>query len=212
MTRPRVVLADDHLMVIDGMSSLLRADFDLVATVENGRELIEAVQRLDPDVAVTDMQMPLLNGIEATAQLTKLKTRAKVIVLTMHPDASYAVRAFEAGAKGFVLKHAAYAELAAAIREVLKGRVYLTPMIAKDVLDKFMHKPAHPTGLSLLTSRQREIMQLVAEGRTAKEIASTLNVSPRTVEFHKTCIMDRLHLHNHADLVREAVRCGLIAP
>jgi len=207
-----VVLADDHLMVIDGMSSLLRTDFDVVATVENGRELIEAVQRLDPDVVVTDMQMPVLNGIEAAAQLAKLKARAKVIILTMHPDASYAVRAFEAGAAGFVLKHAAYAELAAAIREVLKGRTYLTPMIAKDVLDKIRQKPAHPTWLSLLTSRQREIMQLVAEGRTAKEIASSLNVSPRTVEFHKTCIMDRLHLQNHADLVREAVRYGLIAP
>jgi DNA-binding NarL/FixJ family response regulator len=212
MTRPRVVLADDHLMVIDGMSSLLRADFDLVATVENGRELIETVQRLDPDVVVTDMQMPALNGIEAAAQLTRLKVRAKVILLTMHPDAAYAVRAFEAGASGFVLKHAAYAELAAAIREVLRGRTYLTPMIAKDVLDKLMNKPAHPTGLSLLTSRQREIMQLVAEGRTAKEIAATLNVSPRTVEFHKTCIMDRLRLQNHTDLVREAVRYGLIAP
>lgn len=212
MRRPRVVLADDHLMVIDGMSSLLRAEFDLVATVENGRELIDAVQRLDPDVVVTDMQMPILNGIEALAQLTKLKARAKVILLTMHPDASYAMRAFEAGAAGFVLKHAAYAELATAIREVLKGRLYLTPMIAKDVLQGFMQKPTQPTGLSLLTSRQREILQLVAEGRSAKEIASVLNVSPRTVEFHKACIMDRLNLRSHAELVREAVRHGLISP
>ncbi len=211
MTRPRVVLADDHLMVIDGMSSLLRSEFDVVATAENGRELIATVQRLDPDVVVTDMQMPILNGIEAIAQLSRLKARAKIILLTMHSDVSYAMRAFEAGASGYILKHAAYAELAVAIREVLKGRVYLTPMIAKDVLDQFMRRPDPPSGLSLLTARQREIMQLVAEGRTAKEIASVLNVSPRTVEFHKTCIMDRLRLRNHADLVREAVKYGLIA-
>jgi DNA-binding NarL/FixJ family response regulator len=212
MTRPRVVLADDHLMVIDGMSGLLRADFDVVATVENGRELIETVQRLDPDVVVSDMQMPLLNGIEALAQLTKLKARAKVILLTMHSEASYAVRAFEAGASGFVLKHAAYAELATAIREVLKGRLYLTPMVAKDVVQSLMKKPSQAPRLSLLTARQREILQLVAEGRSAKAIASVLKVSPRTVEFHKSCIMDRLDLHTHADLVREAVRQGLVAP
>lgn len=212
MTRARVVLADDHLMVIDGMSSLLRADFDLVATVENGRELVAAVQRLDPDVVVTDMQMPLLNGIEATAQLTRLKTRAKIIVLTMHPDASYATRAFEAGASGFVLKHAAYAELATAIREVLKGRLYLTPMIAKDVVQSLMHKQGQANVLALLTARQREVLQLVAEGRSAKEIAALLRLSPRTVEFHKACIMDRLDLRSHADLVREAVRHGLVAP
>ncbi|MFZ5876602.1 MAG: response regulator [Nitrospirota bacterium] len=212
MTRPRIVLADDHLLVTDGMSSMLRSDFDVVATVENGRELVEAVRRLDPDVVITDMQMPVLNGIDAVAQLTKLKARAKVIVLTMHPDVSYAVRALRAGAAGFVLKHAAYAELATAIREVLKGRTYLTPMIAKDVLAKLMQTPDDPAGLSQLTARQREIMQLSAEGRSAKEIASTLNVSPRTVEFHKASIMDRLRLRTHSDLVREAVKHGLIAP
>jgi DNA-binding NarL/FixJ family response regulator len=212
VSKPRIVLADDHVLVTDGMSSLLRSDFDVVAAVENGRALIEAVQRLDPDVVITDMQMPVLNGIDAAAQLTKLKARAKVIVLTMHPDVSYAVRAFQSGAAGFVLKHAAYAELATAIREVMKGRTYLTPMIAKDVLDKLMRKPANAGGLSRLTARQREIMQLSAEGRSAKEIASELNVSPRTVEFHKASIMDRLRLRSQSDLVREAVRYGLIAP
>jgi DNA-binding NarL/FixJ family response regulator len=111
-----------------------------------------------------------------------------------------------------VLKHAAYAELASAIREVLKGRLYLTPMIAKDVVRGLMDKPAQPSGLSLLTARQREVLQLVAEGRSAKEVASVLNVSPRTVEFHKACIMDRLHVHHHAELVREAVRFGLVSP
>jgi DNA-binding NarL/FixJ family response regulator len=212
VTRPRIVLADDHLLVTDGMTSLLRSEFDVVAAVENGRDLVAAVQRLDPDVVITDMQMPVLNGIDAVAQLTRLKARAKFIVLTMHPDVSYAVRALQAGAAGFVLKHAAYAEVSTAIREVLKGRTYLTPMIAKDVLDRLMRKPADATGLSLLTGRQREIMQLSAEGRSAKEIASVLNVSPRTVEFHKASIMDRLRLHSHSDLVREAVRYGLIAP
>lgn len=212
MTRPRIVLADDHVLVTDGMSSLLRSEFDVVAAVENGRELVEAVNRLDPDVVITDMQMPVLNGIDAAAQLTKLKARAKIIVLTMHPDVSYAVRALRAGAAGFVLKHAAYAELATAIHEVLKGRTYLTPMIAKDVLSKLMRNPKDATGLSQLTARQREIMQLSAEGRSAKEIASALNVSPRTVEFHKASIMDRLRLHTHSDLVREAVRYGLISP
>ena len=212
MTKPRIVLADDHVLLTDGISSLLHSDFNVVATVENGRELVAAVQRLDPDVVITDMQMPVLNGIDAVAQLTKLKARARVIVLTVHSDVSYAVRALRAGAAGFVLKHAAYTELATAIREVLKGRTYLTPMIAKDVLDKLMRKPEGATGLSRLTARQREIMQLSAEGRSAKEIASVLNVSPRTVEFHKASIMDRLRLHSHSDLVREAVRHGLIAP
>ncbi|MFQ5846344.1 MAG: response regulator [Candidatus Methylomirabilales bacterium] len=210
MKRPRVLLADDHRIVVEGLRSLLEPEFELVGTVEDGRALVGAAKELDPDVIVADISMPLLNGIEAARQLKKADSRAKVIFLTMHPDVTYATRAFEAGASGYVLKHSAPSELIAAIREALRGRTYVTPMIAKDVLQSFMDRSRQRDDpLHKLTLRQREVLQLIAEGWSAKEIASHLNISPRTVEFHKYRMMEDLGLRTNAELIQFAAKHGI---
>lgn len=210
MKRVRVLLADDHKIVVEGLRSLLETEFELVGTVQDGRALVAAAEKLDPDVLVVDISMPLLNGIEAASQLKKAGSRAKIIFLTMHPDLTYATRALEAGASGYVLKHSAAAELVTAIREALTGRVYVTPMIAKDVLQSLVHGPHKGQKAVLnLTPRQREVLQLVAEGHSSKEIASLLNISPRTVEFHKYRIMEDLEIRSNAELVQYAIRHGI---
>ena len=212
MRRPRVLLADDHKIVAEGLRSILEPEFEIVGTVEDGRALVEAAQKLNPDVIVVDISMPLLNGIEAARQLKKGSSQAKVVFLTMHPDVTYATRALEAGASGYVLKHAAPSELITAIREALKGRIYLTPMIAKDVLESFSggsHK-ARKSDFEL-TPRQREVLQLVSEGRSAKEIASILDISTRTVEFHKYRLMEALGLRNNAELIQYAIKHGIVS-
>jgi len=189
----------------------LAPDCELVGTVENGRELVQAVKELQPDVAVVDISMPLLNGIDAVAQLKKAKVKTRIIFLTMHPDITYATRALEVGASGYILKQSAPSELFEAIREVLKGRVYVTPMIAKDLLQSFMQKSSRSGKLIELTARQREVLQLVAEGHSAKEIASILKISPRTVEFHKHSIAEKLNLDSQAQLVQYAIKHGLVS-
>ena len=211
MKRPRIILADDHQIVLDGLKSLLEPEFDLVSIVEDGRSLVKEADRLQPDVIVADISMPLLNGIEAVEQLKKKDIRAKIIFLTMHPDVTYATRAFEAGASGYVLKHSASSELITAIREVLKGRKYITPRIAGDLLESYKesaHKPKDT--IHNLTSRQREVLQLLAEGNTAKEIATVLNISHRTVEFHKYHIMEELGANNSAELTKFAIKHGIV--
>jgi len=210
MKRPRVLLADDHKIVVEGLRSLLEPEFEIAGTVEDGRALVAAAKELLPDVIVADISMPLLNGIEAAEQLKKADPRVKIVFLTMHPDVMYASRAFEAGASGYVLKHSAPAELVTAIREALKGRTYITPIIAKDLLQSLGDRPRQREDVvRKLTARRREILQLVAEGRTAKEIASILSISPRTVEFHKYRMMEDLGLHTNADLVQFAIRHGI---
>ena len=210
MKRARVLLADDHKIITEGLRSLLEPEFELAGTVEDGRALVAAAQELNPDVVVADISMPLLNGIEAVRQLKKAGSRAKVIFLTMHPDATYATRAFEAGASGFVLKHSASSELLTAIREALKGRTYVTPMIAKDLMQAYKGGPPRRRKPDPhLTARQREVLQLVAEGFSAKEIASMLNISARTVEFHKYRIMEDLNLRTIAELIQYAVKHGI---
>jgi len=205
--RPRVLLADDHKIVSEGLRSLLEPDYELVGMVEDGRALVAAAEKLSPDVIVADISMPLLNGIEAARQLKKANSRAKIVFLTMHPDVTYATRAFEAGASGYVLKHSAASELLTAIREALKGQLYVTPMIAKDVLQFFMDRPQEPRKDDIeLTPRQREVLQLVVEGRSAKEIASILHISTRTVEFHKYRMMEELGLRTNADLIQYAIK------
>ncbi|MCH8055356.1 MAG: response regulator transcription factor [Deltaproteobacteria bacterium] len=205
--RPRVLLADDHKIVSEGLRSLLEPDYELVGMVEDGRAMVAAAEKLSPDVIVADISMPLLNGIEAARQLKKANSRAKIVFLTMHPDVTYATRAFEAGASGYVLKHAASSELVTAIKEVLRGRMYITPMITKDVLKFFMDSPQKPRkDDSELTPRQREVLQLVVEGRSAKEIASILHISTRTVEFHKYRMMEELGLRTNADLIQYAIK------
>jgi DNA-binding NarL/FixJ family response regulator len=212
MNRPRVLLADDHCVVAEGLRSLLQPHFDVVGIVSDGRELLAAATKLDPDVIVLDISMPSLNGIEAARQMRSAKCRAKVIFLTMHREVTYAVRSLEAGASGFVLKHSATSELITAIHEALNGGTYITPQIAGDLLGSYrLGIPAGVGALGELTPRQREVLQLVAEGRSAKEVAALLRISPRTAEFHKARLMKVLGLQTTAELVQYAIRAGVTA-
>jgi DNA-binding NarL/FixJ family response regulator len=209
--RPRVLLADDHLMVAEALKSLLAPDFDLVGVVEDGRALVEAAGSLRPDVIVADVTMPHLNGIDALVHLRRSGNRVPVVFLTMHRDATFARRALEAGASGFVLKHSAPAELVTAIRAALEGKTYLTPQLAGEVLGAMQQGPmkgADP--VVSLTPRQREVLHLLAEGRSAKEIATGLSISTRTVEFHKYQMMETLGLHTNAELIHFAIKHGLV--
>jgi len=212
MPRPRIILADDHRLVAEGLKSLLSADFELVDVVEDGRALIAAANRLRPEVIVADITMPHLNGIDALAQLKKDNPNVKVVFLTMHQDVTYARRALAAGAAGYVLKHSAPAELIAAIRAALNGQTYITPALAGEVFQAMQDEPQGGRDpAAKLTPRQREILQLLAEGRSAKEIAETLAISPRTVEFHKYQMMETLGLHHSAELVHFAIKHGIVA-
>jgi DNA-binding NarL/FixJ family response regulator len=209
--RPRVLLADDHLMVAEALKSLLSPEFDLVGVVEDGRALLEAAGRLRPDVIVADVTMPHLNGIDALVRLRQDGDRTPVVFLTMHRDVSFARRALEAGASGFVLKHSAPVELIAAIRAALQGKTYLTPQLTGEVLQAMKEGPEQVgEPIDSLTPRQREVLQLLAEGRSAKEIASSLEISTRTVEFHKYQAMETLGLHTNAELIHFAIKHGLV--
>jgi DNA-binding NarL/FixJ family response regulator len=209
MNRTRVLLADDHKIVLDGLKSLLEPEFELVGTVGDGRALVSAVEQLHPDVIVVDISMPLLNGIEAVRQIKKLDKQVKVIFLTMHPDVTYAIRAFEAGASGYVLKHSASSELLTAIHEAIKGRTYVTPMIAGELLQAYQGETyGQAEEMEQLTQRQREILQLLVEGNSAKEIANLLNISPRTVEFHKYNMMSKLNLKSLSALIQYGIKHG----
>jgi DNA-binding NarL/FixJ family response regulator len=212
MKRPRVLLADDHKIVVEGLRSLLEPEFELVGTVEDGRALVAAAEELAPDVIVADISMPLLNGIEALRQLGKKGLATKVIFLTMQTDVTYTTRALDAGACGYVLKHAAPSELILAIREVLKDKIYVTPMLLKNGLQNFMEDIQHRRKSVLkLTPRQREVLQLLAEGRSAKEVGGVLNISTRTVEFHKYRMMQDLQLQTNAELVQYAIKHGIVS-
>jgi DNA-binding NarL/FixJ family response regulator len=209
--RPRVLLADDHLMVAEALKSLLAPEFDLVGVVEDGRALVEAAGKLRPDVIVADVTMPRLNGIDALIQLRQGGDGVPVVFLTMHRDATFARRALDAGASGFVLKHSASAELVTAIRAALAGKTYLTPQLAGEVLEAMKQGPDRPVDpVGSLTPRQREVLQLLAEGCAAKEIAARLAISARTVEFHKYQMMESLDLHTNAELIHFAIKHGLI--
>jgi len=213
MNRPRVLLADDHRIVAEGLKSLLIPEFELVGMVEDGLALIEAAKRLRPDVIVADITMPKLNGLDAMAQLRKEIPRIKVIFLTMHQEVAYARRALDAGACGFVLKHSAPEELVIAVRAAVAGKTYLTPALAAEVLHEIKRDPqAANDPVSSLTARQREVLQLFAEGRSAKEIAGLLSISARTVEFHKYQMMESLGLRNNTELTHFAIKHGIVSP
>jgi DNA-binding NarL/FixJ family response regulator len=205
--RTRVLLADDHAIVAEGLATLLKDHFELVGVVGNGSELIDAARKLRPDVIVADISMPVVSGLEALRRLKAVRSEAKVIFLTMHADAQLATEAFRAGASGYVLKQSAGEELIAAIQEVLQGRTYLTPLMTKDVIAKFT-EITPPT--VKLTPRQREVLRLIAEGRRMKEIAAILELSTRTVETHKYEMMRGLGVESTAELVRYAVQIGLV--
>jgi DNA-binding NarL/FixJ family response regulator len=210
MNRPRVLLADDHCMLAEGLRSLLSDDFELVATVEDGRALVAAAKKLQPDVIVADITMPHLNGIDALARLKRVDPDVKVVFLTMHQNTSYARRALEAGASGFVVKHSAPAELVMAIQAALKGEIFITPALAGDVLQEMQHKSTEREAGGLITPRQREILQLLAEGCSAKQIAQTLAISSRTVEFHKYQMMEVHGLRSSAELIHFAIKQGIV--
>lgn len=211
MRKPRILLADDHRMVAEGLRGLLEPDYQLVGIVEDGRALLEAADKLMPDVVVADVSMPLLNGIEAVRQLKKKNPELLVVFLTMHLDVAYAASAFEAGASGYVLKHSAPSELLTAINCALKGRTYITPMLAGELLNYQRNRPKgeQEDGLARLTARQREVLQLIAEGLSVKEAAAVLGISTRTVEFHKYSMMEALGLKSSAELMRFAVEHGI---
>ena len=210
MPRATVLLADDHAILLEGLVTLLQREFSLAGTVTDGAGLIDAARKLRPDVIVTDLAMPGMSGLEALHRLKADKIPAKVIFLTMHADAQLAAEALRAGASGFVVKHAAGKELVAAIHEALRGGTYVTPQLSSKVLHRLAeHGPA---GAGPLTARQREVLSLLAAGRTMKEVAATLGLSPRTVETHKYQIMETLGLKTTADLIRYALDQGLAGP
>jgi DNA-binding NarL/FixJ family response regulator len=199
------------LLVAEALKSLLAPEFDLVGVVEDGRAMVEAAGTLRPDVIVADVTMPHLNGIDALAQLRQAGDRVPVVFLTMHRDVTFARRALEAGASGYVLKHSAPTELVSAIRAALEGHTYLTPQLAGEVLESMKQGPQTASDpIVSLTPRQREVLQLLAEGRSAKEIASSLSISARTVEFHKYQLMETLGLHTNAELTHFAIKHGLV--
>ena len=212
MRKFRVLLADDHKIVLEGLKSLLEPEFDLVGIVEDGWALVKEAERLHPDVIVADISMPLLNGIDAVRQIKKTDDRIKVVFVTMHPEVAYATMAFEAGASGYVLKRSASRELITAINDAMKERTYVTPMIAGELLHSYKKtQPGQNVFNKNLTDRQAEILQLLAEGHSTKEIANILHISPRTVETHKYNMMHELKLKTTADLVKYAIKQGIIS-
>ena len=211
MAIPSVLIADDHTIVAQGLELLLKESFNFVGTVTDGRALLEAAARLRPDVIVADISMPLLNGLDAIRQLRSSGNTAKIVILTMHADPHLATEAFRAGASGFVLKQSAGDELVKAINEILQGRAYLTPLIAKDMITVLMEGKGEPVSEIKLTPRQREVLQLIAEGRTMKEVAAILSISSRTAETHKYEMMQVLSIRTTAELIQYAIRLRLVS-
>lgn len=211
--RSRILLADDHAVVLEGLRRILdRPAFEIVGAVKDGRSLVEAAANLRPDVIIADVSMPSLNGVEAARQIRKHNPKSKIVFLTMHPEAMYAVEAMNAGASGYLLKNEAGEELITAIQEVLGGRTYVTPSLAEPVRHALQTRRKSAQGTTDgLTARQREVLQLLAEGRTPKEIAAILNVSYRTVEFHKYRIMEALGLRTVPALAAYAAKRGILA-
>jgi DNA-binding NarL/FixJ family response regulator len=210
--RTRLLLADDHTLLLDGLKMMLEPEFELAGVVEDGQALLAAAARLKPDVILIDIAMPVLNGMDAARQLRKIVPFSKLIFLTMHDDPDYVTEAFRTGASGYLLKRAAASELMTAIREVMRGGRYVSPLLGTD-RQQLMAAASQP-GNSFsdrLTPRQREVLQLVAEGRTRKEIAATLGISVKTVEFHKASLSRSFHLRTTADFTKYAIEHGLIS-
>jgi len=215
MNKIRVLLADDHGVVRKGLRFLVEheEDLDVIGEAADGREAVRLAKELEPDVIVMDIAMPQLNGIDATSQALKASPKSKVLILSMHNDESYILRALEAGAKGYILKETAEEYLVGAIRGVARGKPFFSPAIAQTLLEDYMRnlqQKGQQDSYSLLTDREKEVLQLLAEGRSNKEVAQLLDLSVYTVETHRTRIMQKLNLHNTAELVLYAVRKKLI--
>src|SRR6266568_5240985 len=210
MKRTRILLADDHAVVRQGFKMILdaQADMEISGEAANGREAVELAAQLNPDIVVMDVAMPELNGIEATRRLVAANPHAKVIALSMHKDSVYVREILRAGARGYLLKDSGAGELVTAIRAVAGGESYLTPAVTNAVLDDYRKHVTNP--IDLLSSREREVLQMLAEGKTNKEIATVLNLSVYTVDAHRGRIMEKLNVHSINELVRFAVRNGLI--
>lgn len=213
MKEIRVLLADDHPLFLSGIRALLESECQVVGAVSDGRRLVDEAHRLKPDVVIVDLSLPLLNGIDSARQIKKDLPDTKIVLLTMHANPAYLKAALAAGASAYLLKTAAREELLGALQDVIRNRIHVTPGFADQIVDQFER---HPRSISnsrpVLTTRQREILQLVAEGRSAKEIAAILNVSLQTVAFHKNAIMNKVGLHTTAELTRYAIQEGLVAP
>ena len=209
--KARVLIADDHSLLLAGLRRLIEDSYEVVGTVEDGRALVAAAEQLKPDVIVLDISMPLLNGLDAARQIKTSVPDAKLIFLTMHASPTYATEAIKVGASGYLLKQSAASELQQAIETVLNGQTYLTPSITKPILDRMLQPAQTETRKSVaeLTPRQREVLQLVGEGKSTKEMATVLNVSVKTVEFHKARLMEQLDLHSTAALIKFAIAEGL---
>jgi DNA-binding NarL/FixJ family response regulator len=211
MRRPRVLLADDHRLLREAFVKLLEPDCDVVGAVTDGRALLEAAAKLKPEVVVVDIAMPLLNGLDAARQLKRSMPSVKVVFLTVSEDPELAAEAFRAGGSAFLLKNSAASELLQAITDVMQGRSYVTPLATRDMVDNLLRRPESGKDTRELSSRQREVLQLLAEGRTMKEIASLLKITARTVAFHKYRMMEDLGIKSTAELVQYAIKARIVS-
>ena len=210
MNPHRVLLADDHAIILEGLRRILEPHFEIVGEVADGHALVDAAGTLQPGIIVADISMPLLNGIDAARQIRKFDQKVKIVFLTMHPDVTYAAEALAAGGSGYVLKSSAGIEIVEAIREALMGRVYITPSIDKVLVLAQMERAGHARDAdSEITGRQREVVQLLGEGKSLKEAAAILNISIRTVEFHKYQVMKQLGIRSNAELTKYAIKLGV---
>lgn len=210
MKLPRAILADDHTLVTEALHGLIAPQFDVVAKVADGHALLASVLALKPDVVVVDIAMPLLNGLEACRQIKGKIPGVKIVFLTMNEDPELAVEAVRSGASGYVLKKSAASELLQAMQLAIRGKSYVTPQIARGMQDCFIRNPQGTSHPRSLTARQREVVQLLAEGKSMKEAADVLNVAPRTVAFHKYRIMQDLGFKTNADLIQFAVKNRIV--
>ncbi|HYW73783.1 MAG TPA: response regulator transcription factor [Pyrinomonadaceae bacterium] len=211
MQRTRVILADDHKLILDALKNLIEPEFEVVGTFGDGHALVEGAAELKPQVIVLDVGMPTMNGLSAGQRLKQSMPNVKLVYLTMNQDPDLAAEAFRLGAKGYLLKSSAGSELVDALRAVVRGGSYVTPLMTEDVLGSFVNHFKNLKSTSHLTLRQKEVLQLLAEGRSMKEAAYILNVSPRTVAFHKYTMMEHLHIKTSAELVQYAMSTQLLA-
>jgi len=211
MQRTRIILADDHKLMLDALKNLLEPEFEVVGAFGDGHSLVEKAPQLQPNVIVLDIGMPTMNGLSAGQRLKQLMPTVKLIYLTMNQDQDLAAEAFRLGASGYLLKTSAATELVDAIRSVVRGGSYITPLMTEDVIGSFINHFKNLKSTNHLTLRQKEVLQLLAEGRSMKEAAFILHVSPRTVAFHKYTMMEHLHIKSNAELVQYAMNSQLVA-
>jgi DNA-binding NarL/FixJ family response regulator len=211
MKPPRVILADDHKLILDALKNLVEPEFEVVGTFVDGLSLLEGAPNLNPNMIVLDIGMPMMNGINAGQRLKQLMPSVRLIYLTMNEDPDMAAEAFRLGASGYLLKKSAGAELVQALRQVVRGGTYVTPLMTKDMVGSFIQNFKRRKSTNHLTLRQKEVLQLLAEGRSMKEVAFILNVSPRTVAFHKYTMMEHLNIRSSAQLIEYAMRSAVVA-